>query len=240
MESDRELPFTSDDDAMERETDVLMRLVAEVAFDELDPADPRNARFFDWYARELRQRRSAAERGESRRIATEFGTRNAERWAAKRIPVIAFRGEPRGRSTVPASLETLARIGELRAAAASFDDAIAAGPGRELWDQPCTELVDLPKGVPAGRHVVLRVSGDSMTPLMHAGDSVLVRVGDKVVPDTVIVARRPEEGYVVKRVGRILHREVELLSLNPAYPPIRIPRDPRLVLGTVVARWCAH
>jgi hypothetical protein len=33
---------------------------------------------------------------------------------------------------------------------------------------------------------------------------------------------------------------VELASLNPEYPPIVIQRDPSLVLGTVLLRWCTH
>ena len=27
---------------------------------------------------------------------------------------------------------------------------------------------------------------------------------------------------------------------NPDYPPVVIPRDPSLVLGTVLLRWCTH
>jgi hypothetical protein len=35
-------------------------------------------------------------------------------------------------------------------------------------------------------------------------------------------------------------RELELLSLNPEFAPVRIPRDEQSILGTVVLRWCEH
>jgi phage repressor protein C with HTH and peptisase S24 domain len=88
--------------------------------------------------------------------------------------------------------------------------------------------------------VALAISGESMEPLMHPGDIVLVKLGPTVAGDAVIVARRPDEGYVVKRVGKIRRTKVELLSLNPDFPPLLIPRREHLIVGTVLLRWCAH
>ena len=79
-----------------------------------------------------------------------------------------------------------------------------------------------------------------MTPLFHDGDTILVRLGPDVRRDSVIVARRPDNGYVVKRVGRVRAQVIELVSLNPAYEPIVVRRDPNTVLGTVIMRWCPH
>jgi phage repressor protein C with HTH and peptisase S24 domain len=79
-----------------------------------------------------------------------------------------------------------------------------------------------------------------MEPLIHTGDTVLVRVGDKLARDTVVVARDIDGGYVVKKVGRLRARSIELESLNVAYPPMRIARVPGSVLGTVLLRWCGH
>ena len=115
--------------------------------------------------------------------------------------------------------------------------AIAAGAGLELWDVECSTTVDVPVDVPRGRHVALRVSGDSMEPLIHSGDLVLVRIDDRAVPGTVVVARDPEHGYVVKEVGHLTTSEIELLSLNSVYPPLRVPLGAGAVLGTVVLRW---
>lgn len=115
--------------------------------------------------------------------------------------------------------------------------AIAAGAGRELWDVECNTTVDVPDDVARGRHVALRVSGDSMEPLIQSGDLVLVRLDDRAVTGTIIVARDPEHGYVVKEVERLTVKEIELRSLNPAYPVLRVPQSAGTVLGTVVLRW---
>jgi phage repressor protein C with HTH and peptisase S24 domain len=79
-----------------------------------------------------------------------------------------------------------------------------------------------------------------MIPMLHEGDTILVRVGAEARPGDVVVAYRPEQGYVVKRVARLSAEEMILSSLNAAYDDVAVPRDPRLVVGTVVLRWCAH
>jgi phage repressor protein C with HTH and peptisase S24 domain len=118
---------------------------------------------------------------------------------------------------------------------------VAAGVGRELWDEPCERWIELPQTLAAGqKYVALTVSGSSMEPALHAGDVVLVSVGATVRRDSIVVARRPEEGYVVKAVGRLSRRAIELRSLNPEFAAFSIPRDDALIVGTVVMRWCAH
>jgi phage repressor protein C with HTH and peptisase S24 domain len=118
---------------------------------------------------------------------------------------------------------------------------VAAGVGRELWDEPCERWVELPRTLATGgKYVALTVSGSSMEPALHAGDVVLVSVGGGVRRDSIVVARRPEEGYVVKAVGRLTRRAIELRSLNPEFATFSIPRDEALIVGTVVMRWCAH
>jgi len=69
---------------------------------------------------------------------------------------------------------------------------------------------------------------------------VLVKRGSEVRRDTVIVARHPDDGYVCKRVSRVRRTSIELASLAPGLPPIAIPRDARLVVGTVMLVWCTH
>lgn len=118
---------------------------------------------------------------------------------------------------------------------------VAAGVGRELWDEPCERWIELPQTLAAGhKYVALTVSGNSMEPALHAGDVVLVSVGTSVRRDSMVVARRPEEGYVVKAVGRLSRRAIELRSLNPEFAAFSIPRDDALIVGTVVMRWCSH
>ena len=109
-----------------------------------------------------------------------------------------------------------------------------------LLEEPCEAWVALPPDLPSGRHVALRVVGDSMTPLLHSGDVVLVDLGGAVVAGAVVVARHPEHGYVVKRVGRMRAWGLPLESLNPAYPALVLAPGAGALIGPVVLRWCAH
>jgi phage repressor protein C with HTH and peptisase S24 domain len=117
---------------------------------------------------------------------------------------------------------------------------IAAGVGRELWDEPVSSWVELPPDFPEGQYIALKIVGNSMAPLMHTGDTVLVRVGNEVQRDTVIVARHPEDGYVCKRVSRLRRNVIELSSLESGRPLIYVPREPQCIVGTVVLVWCHH
>jgi phage repressor protein C with HTH and peptisase S24 domain len=69
---------------------------------------------------------------------------------------------------------------------------------------------------------------------------VLVKRSADVRRDTLIVARHPDDGYVCKRVRRIGRASIELESLAPGRPAIFIPRDARLIVGTVMLVWCSH
>jgi len=117
---------------------------------------------------------------------------------------------------------------------------VAAGTGRELLDEPSDTRVVLPPDTAPGRYVALRVVGDSMRPLLHSGDVVLVALEASVAPGAVVVARHPEHGYVVKRMGRPGAWGTPLESLNPAYPPLMLPPGSGSVIGRVVLRWCGH
>jgi SOS-response transcriptional repressor LexA len=231
----------SDRAALERAKDLLVRLAGERAMAHLDPLDPAEAAFLDWYAREARRTLSVEERARMEAGADRFVRAVQSRRAMERSRVREVAAEP---DSAPAWQE--GTLAEVVAAAArvrhapAIELSVAAGAGRELWDEPCDRWIPLPNDAPDGRYVALRVTGDSMVPLLHDGDTILVKLGDEVVPDAVVVARVPDGGYVVKRVGGVAGSRVELASLNPDYPPIVIPRDPSLVLGTVLLRWCTH
>lgn len=115
--------------------------------------------------------------------------------------------------------------------------AIAAGAGCELWEVECTTAVEVPLDLPRGEYVALHVVGESMEPLIRSGDMVLVRVDGQAAVGTMVVARDPEHGYVVKEVGRLTSAWMELRSLNPGFPTIRVPSAGGAVLGRVVLRW---
>ncbi len=124
-------------------------------------------------------------------------------------------------------------------AVARVDLSAAAGAGRALWDEPVEQWVALPAGVPAVRALALRIDGESMAPLLHTGDTVLVELGARLARGHVVVARHAnvEDGYVCKRVERIGRREIVLSSINVEHGSVVIPRDERLIVGTVRLAW---
>jgi SOS-response transcriptional repressor LexA len=225
----------------EREADVLLRLAARHAMPSLDPADPANAPYFEWLARETRERQNPDERHAVRAAAIAFAERMRSGRATSRSAVVAVDEAPvLFPSPFSGSLAQVIGAAARARSAPVIDLAVAAGIGRDLWEEPSTECVQLPDGIPDGEFVALRVAGESMLPLLHADDVMLVRLGSEVHLGAIVVARHPDDGYVVKRVGMLRPHEVELHSLNPRYAPITIPRDDALVLGTVLLRWCTH
>jgi len=99
--------------------------------------------------------------------------------------------------------------------------------------------VALPDGLPGGSYVALNVKGESMQPLLHDGDVVLVNMGASPSRGDIVLART-ENGYVVKRLARISRTGVILESLNPQFEPITVRDFSRSVAGVVVLRWCDH
>ena len=217
------------DDATESELGVAERLGRALL---RDPAHPawNDARFLDWLAADAREEARRAWRL-SRAERRAHGEAMIARAHASRLRVIQGGAAPLAKSGETGLGERIVPVVEL---------GIAAGVGRELWDEPTDTWIEVPNDAPAGEYVALRVVGDSMAPLMHTGDTVLVRRGADVKRDTVIVARHPDDGYVCKRVSRVRRESIELASLAPGRPPIVIPRDRRLVVGTVMLVWCSH
>jgi hypothetical protein len=117
--------------------------------------------------------------------------------------------------------------------------APAAGIGREIWDEECDSWVSVPDDLPLGKYVALNVRGDSMVPLLHDGDIVLVCMDGEYRNGSIVLART-EDGYVVKRLDRVTSQGVYLESLNREHPPIVIREIPKPIVGSVVLRWCPH
>lgn len=199
-----------------------------------------DARFANWVARDSEDEARRARPWSDARVLTA-GEALRARALARRLRVSQLAHHPRERAPdVAGSPADVLREAATAGATPAVDLGAAAGAGREIWDEPCEAWIDLPPDVPSGRYVALRIVGDSMAPLMHTGDTVLVRIDTRVERDTIVVARHPEDGYVCKRVRRLTRATIELDSLAPGRPAITIPRDERLVVGTVVLVWCAH
>lgn len=196
-----------------------------------DPDHPSwsDTRFLEWLAADARDE-GHHRRRRLARAARSSGDELIARAQARRLRV--------GQAGNPSLLS--AAVAPARRCVPVVELGIAAGIGRELWDEPTEAWVEVPNDVPSGEYVALRIVGDSMAPLMHTGDTVLVRRGGDVKRDTVIVARHPDDGYVCKRVSRVRRTSIELASLAPDRPAIAIPRDARLVVGTVMLVWCTH
>jgi phage repressor protein C with HTH and peptisase S24 domain len=195
--------------------------------------------FLAWLAAEARARG-----GRRARAAYEAGAMLAS-GRALRIRVLARQS---GVGLVPAAPRLTAALRvdaaqhvmeEARAVGAVpyLDLAAAAGAGRELWDEPIEEWLVPADGAPRLRAIAMRIRGESMEPLLHDGDTVLVELTPTLVRGRIVVARHPENGYVCKRVERIGRRDVLLASLNRACDDVTIPRDERLIVGTVRVVW---
>jgi hypothetical protein len=196
-------------------------------------------RFLEWLGAESRAAadRRAYRRGDADALLREGRALHA-RLLARRSGVGLVYTPPR--LIIPSRRATPAQVmAEAMAAGAvaRVDLAAAAGVGRELWDETAEHWVALPPGAPRLRALALRIAGESMAPLLHTGDTVLVELGPSLARGRVVVARHPEDGYVCKRVERVGRREVLLVSLDPSYGTVTIPRDDSLVVGTVRLAW---
>jgi phage repressor protein C with HTH and peptisase S24 domain len=228
---------------LEAESDPLIDLVGYVERHRADSPAFEDPRFVEWYCREQRlnhEERSdgvALEPDEVAALARRIRERvHADQLGVERVNMAPVQRQHEYPTTASQMVELLRGSSE----AALADLSVAAGVGRALWDVECDTSVELPSHLAGGRYLALRVAGDSMTPLMHAGDVVLVKLGPEAQQDSVVVARLSDHSYVVKRVGRMTARGIELVSLNPAFPPVRVSRSANPVLGTVVLRWCSH
>ena len=175
--------------------------------------------------------------------AARFADRVRHRLAALGRGIRSVEGPPE--SVCPDAMGPLAPmvLAARRVHAAPLAElGVAAGSGRELLDEPCDSWVALPPDLPSSRYVALRVVGDSMLPLLHSGDVVLLDLDAPVRPGMIAVARHSEHGYVVKRVARTGAdgSRLSLVSLNPAYPPVSLERVPGALVGPIVLRWCPH
>lgn len=233
------------DDAV---TDELVRLAAHRIDSDVRSGAAYDERRLQWQAQEERRRSEDGDTSGSHRESLRQLARRIQGAArAARLPMERRSGHPTIRTPNRhcSIMDAMSRVQPETGFASELlapriELGVAAGIGRDLWDEPCDSWIELPVDMPSGRYIGLGVNGDSMEPLMHTGDTILVRVGSDVQPNTVIVARHPDDGYVVKRVDRLTPTTIQLASLNAGYPLLAIPRDPSLIVGTVVLRWCAH
>lgn len=104
---------------------------------------------------------------------------------------------------------------------------IAAGYGGAAVEEHTGEYELVPTelfgGLPEEEFFVLRVVGDSMYPKLLDGDKVLVQRTSSVDSGTIAVVLYDSEEATVKRVEYVQGCDyVDLIPINPNYPPRRI------------------
>ena len=89
-----------------------------------------------------------------------------------------------------------------------------------------------------GEFFGLRISGDSMEPDIHNGDTVIVRRQDDAESDEIVIALVNGNDGVCKRLKKYAD-SIALISLNPNYEPMyfsqeEIEEKPVKIIGKVV------
>lgn len=222
----------------EQVLDELMRLVAK-EIDVQSDESLLDERLLSWIAEDLRNGLSSAERERDELQAAAFAKRTLARVAARRVEKTLPRRELRYRAApLVASVSGSMPEASRERCATILDLAVAAGSGRELWDESCDHWLELPEDIaPSERQLALRVSGDSMSPVLESRDVILIKLDAAPAIDDIVVARLGDEGYVVKRFAGASNEWVELSSFNPSYEPLRVRRQHAVFLGTVIARF---
>lgn len=230
--------MTRENQLFASESNSLVRLMGQLLDASGDCAAYENENFLAWLEQEVNGRVFVPDRQQSEVVARGVASRAQARIRAARV----------GKSlpSRPLRLRTAAVVGNVKQIAQLAAEsgcapwveslAVAAGAGREIWDEPCEQWVELDRTAASGAHIALTVAGDSMTPSLHSGDVILVNTRKSVTRDCIVVARRAEDGYVVKHVTRCGKETLELSSFNSEYAPFTIERSPGSVVGVVVAR----
>lgn len=89
-----------------------------------------------------------------------------------------------------------------------------------------------------GEYFGLRIQGDSMTPRICDGDTVIVRRQDDAETDQIVIALINGNDATCKRLMKF-YGGISLISFNPAYPPMmftneQIEKMPVKIIGRVV------
>jgi hypothetical protein len=220
------------------EDNSLIRLLGQVLDAGEDCSAYENEHFVTWLEGEVHGRISEADRAGSERAARQIAKRAQARIRAARVgDALPLRPLSARAAGVIGNVKQVAHVVSEDGCAPWVESlAVAAGAGREIWDEPCEQWVELPHGAVGGEHLALTVAGDSMTPCLQSGDVILVNTDKPVARDCIVVARRGEDGYVVKHVTRCGKAALELSSFNSEYAPFTIERVPGAVVGVVVAK----
>ena len=163
--------------APEEDAETLLREIGRVLLDDAAATAWMDERFEAWLFQsadaDLFSHETDRDDAELERLGTALLARiAARRRELRRLHVPPTDLDPPLIATPLRSVDA-ARV---YAAAPVIDLAVAAGTGREIWDEPVRRWVRIPQEVPEGRYVVFPIAGDSLSPLVHSGDQVLVQL----------------------------------------------------------------
>lgn len=107
----------------------------------------------------------------------------------------------------------------------------SAGTGQIVFDMPPTKRIAIPN-IPEYKRVdyAIGVNGNSMEPVYHDGDTLLVEMTDEIDPGDIGIFLVDNESYV-KKLG-----DGNLISLNPEYHDIPLTEE-SLCMGRVVSKF---
>jgi SOS-response transcriptional repressor LexA len=95
-----------------------------------------------------------------------------------------------------------------------------AGAGGGWDDGDIVEYIDIPNDTP-GKNAGYVVRGDSMSPAIPDGSTVIVRLQEYAAPKNIIVAWTPDDGQICKYLEQVTEDGFYVLtSINPNYRPI--------------------
>lgn len=220
------------------ESNALVRQMGQLLDASGDCEAYENENFVAWLEREVNGRILVQDCQESEAVVRGIASRAQARIRAVRVgeSLQSRPLRPRTASVIGNAKQVTRLAAESGCAPWVESLAVAAGTGREIWDEPCEQWVELDRTIAGGAQLALTVAGDSMTPSLHSGDVILVNTAKPVTRDCIVVARRAEDGYVVKHVTRCGKETLELSSFNSEYAPFTIERSPGAVVGVVVAK----
>lgn len=114
----------------------------------------------------------------------------------------------------------------------SSEYAVSAGTGFTLDDNNQWDVIQVPDTPEARRaDYALTITGDSMEPIYHDGDAVLVKEADVIDLGEIGIFVVNGEGYIKKYGGD------RLISLNAAYDDIPLEEDNYIkCCGRVIGR----
>lgn len=115
----------------------------------------------------------------------------------------------------------------------------AAGPGALAGDEAPFDSFRFSRawlreqGLANAQLSAIRVQGDSMEPLLHDGDEILVDRAQRTLRDGIHVVR-VGDALLVKRLAAAGPGRATLLSQNYAYPPVEVALAELEIVGRVV------